>query len=570
MKKTILKITTLFALFAVSTHFGQGTGNLNAADDGPKGIQNKYGIEDTRNVGGGVTSVLVLGAPGTASWIDDVEAKLDGTGLVAADTFLINSDTPTFADLIGYDAVFMFTDASPLDPVALGDVVGEYIEAGGAVVDATFTPNISVTGGFTPYELYIGGGQASGANLMLSAILVPGDPIVENVTGFDGGTSSFHNTGGIVAAGATVVAEWEDGEPLIIRSENAGTFNARRVFLNFYPPSTGARDDFWDADTDGDIIMANSLVWAADKIVNDEPSVLIAGSPGTETWINDVEMKLEATGALNADTFLTNMETPTLAQLQNYDAVFLFTDGGPLDPVALGDVVGEYIDGGGAVVDATFTPNVAITGGFTPYELYTGAGQTSGANLMLGSILVPDDPILTDVTSFDGGTSSFHNGGGAVAVGATVVAEWEDGAPLIIRNENVGPADVRRVFLNFYPPSIDARDDFWDTSTDGGTIMINSLLWAINGDLLSIDNNELANGITLYPNPTKGEFTLSNTSGLFIDKVQIIDITGRIVKTLKIGEETSMRLDVSSLSAGVYLVRLESDGLDYNTRLIKK
>ena len=34
------------------------------------------------------------------------------------------------------------------------------------------------------------------------------------------------------------------------------------------------------------------------------------------------------------------------------------------------------------------------------------------------------------------------------------------------------------VGLNFYPPSSDARTDFWASSTSGGTLMANSLLWS--------------------------------------------------------------------------------------------
>jgi len=39
--------------------------------------------------------------------------------------------------------------------------------------------------------------------------------------------------------------------------------SARRVDLGFFPPSSDVRSDFWNAGTDGDILMANALDWVS-------------------------------------------------------------------------------------------------------------------------------------------------------------------------------------------------------------------------------------------------------------------------------------------------------------------
>lgn len=566
MKKITLKSVLFLALLTSFTGFSQGTGIAEDTNDFPIGIQNNFGVEDSRSAN--VASVLVAGSPGNPDWLLDVEAKLDATGLVAADTFLTSGGTPTLAELQSYDAVLVFTDAGAADPVAFGNNLGQYIDGGGAVVDATFTPNVEITGGFTAYELYSNSGQSNGANLGIGTINEPGHPTLDGVASFDGGTASFHNTGGTVAAGATIVAEYTTGAPFIIVEENVGPASTRRTFLNFYPPSIDARDDFWDAASDGALIMANSLRWTAG--ITDGPQVLIVGSPGNPDWILDVEEKLEEAGNINADTFLSSGGTPTLAQLNNYDAVYLFTDAGAADPVGLGNVLEQYIDGGSPVVDATFTPNVSITGGFTQYELYSMSGQSNGVNLGIGTILEPGDPILTEVSTFDGGTSSFHNTGGTIAGGATVVAEYTDGSPLIIRAENVGPLNTRRVFLNFYPPSIDARDDFWDTSSDGARIMRNALLWAIDGAVLDTDDNEIPLEISIYPNPAQNELTISNTSNVSIEKVQVIDMLGRVVSNLGGMSDTRRTVNISNLTTGMYLLRLEGAGASNVIKFVKK
>ena len=59
---------------------------------------------------------------------------------------------------------------------------------------------------------------------------------------------------------ATLVADWTDGTPFMAVKELPGM--GRRVDLNFYPPSSDIRSDFWDVGTDGDVLLANAVTWA--------------------------------------------------------------------------------------------------------------------------------------------------------------------------------------------------------------------------------------------------------------------------------------------------------------------
>lgn len=81
--------------------------------------------------------------------------------------------------------------------------------------------------------------------------------MLANVESFSGGDASYHNTVN-VAGGATLIADWTNGRPLI--AEQTG-FGGGIVGLNFYPPSDLSRDDFWRTSTDGDLLMANALVY---------------------------------------------------------------------------------------------------------------------------------------------------------------------------------------------------------------------------------------------------------------------------------------------------------------------
>lgn len=211
--------------------------------------------------------VAVLGAPSTDSWNDDVVAKVTASGSFDSVTGInVKTMTPTLNELSAYHAVLVYSDSSFFDGTALGDVLADYVDAGGGVTIATFAfwssgQGLSIGGrlvsdGYLPFTQDT---QASPGGLTLVPIIV-NHPLLNGVGSFNGGTSSYHNTVLSITNGATLVAEWSNGEPLVgTLTPSAGTV----VGLNFYPPSTDARNDFWVASTDGGILMANALNYSA-------------------------------------------------------------------------------------------------------------------------------------------------------------------------------------------------------------------------------------------------------------------------------------------------------------------
>jgi hypothetical protein len=77
---------------------------------------------------------------------------------------------------------------------------------------------------------------------------------MNGVTSFSGGTSSFRALTTALTPGSTLIAQWSDGKTLV-----AAGANPRRIDLGFYPPSSSCVSSFWDANTDGDLLMANAL-----------------------------------------------------------------------------------------------------------------------------------------------------------------------------------------------------------------------------------------------------------------------------------------------------------------------
>ncbi len=208
--------------------------------------------------------------------------------------------------------------------------------------------------------------------------------------------------------------------------------------------------------------------------------VLIAGAPGGgQAWLDDVVAQLLGTGKIpgNIDTFNIGSGTPTLAQLQTYDSVMVFTDGAAQNADLLGDRMADYVDSGGGVVQAVFSWHNSIplggrwmSGGYSPL---TYAAQSQGTELFIGTRHLPGHPVLANVATFSGGTASYHNTVN-VAGGGTAIADWTNGAPLVAEMTGFGG---RIIGLNFYPPSSDARADFWRTSTDGDQLMANAMVY---------------------------------------------------------------------------------------------
>lgn len=226
------------------------------------------------------------------------------------------------------------------------------------------------------------------------------------------------------------------------------------------------------------ILFASSCKKDKTEPVPELPTVLVMGSENNDMWIVDVKNKIDSTYQFSlVDTFNIHKRVPTLSLLNEYDAVLVFTDYTVINEVSIGDTLAAYINGGGGVVTATFTGNVPITGAFEQYALLKNANQKSGVPASMDVILDPNHPILENVLTFNGGTSSYHNTQGDIAVGAVIVAKYDDGEPLILVKENVGPLGVNMVFLNLFPPSVHSRDDFWDVSTDGDYLMSGALLW---------------------------------------------------------------------------------------------
>ena len=252
------------------------------------------------------------------------------------------------------------------------------------------------------------------------------------------------------------------------------------------------------ADTTVPFSHPNEIVWEYKAHEYDEVfvgydkhpeglSIAICGAPPDPTWNSDVQAKLQATGQFNSvDVITVNTITPTLSQLQAYDAVLVYSDSIYADAIALGNVLADYVDSGGGVVCALFEvaygsglphPTAQLKGRWDAqgYYVIPRTQQYGPPSATLGTVYNPTHPIMQGVSSFNGGSSSFRPiVTTVIPPGSTRIADWSDGAPLVVTKSIGG---VPRADLGLYPPSSDVRSDFWASSTDGAKLMANALAW---------------------------------------------------------------------------------------------
>ncbi|MEZ4320156.1 MAG: thrombospondin type 3 repeat-containing protein [Myxococcota bacterium] len=209
--------------------------------------------------------------------------------------------TPNDGQLEGRAAVLVFTEpGAPFDnAVALGDVLHQFVVNGGGVVIAGAAldgsnpdplTSTAIAGNlrrseFLPVDISATTPFQPDPTVTAERVIIPDvfqDPntfmtemLAWEVYGFNefNPGQALHVDGLTLTTGAYVAANWVhmDGtlEPLAIVKQpppNVEGMPGNVVALNMYPPSSNANPAFWDSEGDGDHLIAQSLLFAANVV----------------------------------------------------------------------------------------------------------------------------------------------------------------------------------------------------------------------------------------------------------------------------------------------------------------
>ncbi|KIO51798.1 gliding motility-associated C-terminal domain-containing protein [Flavobacterium hibernum] len=242
---------------------------------------NKCGAIVNYNFENKQTKALILGGY-NYDLGSDVKQKLENTReFDVVDLIDISTFTPDLAVLKKYDVILVFTSYGIIGMPSLGDVLAQYIDNGGGVVDAAFeNGNQAINGLYNTaaYRVLIPDNNVRKPFSSLGTIDSPNHPIMNNVESFNIGSFGHRSGSTQIAPGSYVVSRYDDNAMLVIARENVGLKHARRVSLNFFPISTTALNQGWDASTNGDVIMANALKWVGRSLIIKRIAGLRSGS----------------------------------------------------------------------------------------------------------------------------------------------------------------------------------------------------------------------------------------------------------------------------------------------------
>jgi len=238
----------------------------------------------------------------------------------------------------------------------------------------------------------------------------------------------------------------------------------------------------------------------------------------------------------------------------NWDSIIV-TDGA-------GNQLNEQIDGD--FVDAVYTSSDAT---ITVNVLNDASVQNGDVTLTFACEVLPtgcgDTVVYTQVANgdFTETITAAEDQLASVTINATMEVNWDS----IIVTDGAG---------NQLNEQIDG--DFVDVvyySSDS-TITVNVLNDASvqNGDVtlaftcvaLSTTDNELLE-MLIYPNPVSGDYVTIQTPVNGVKYVEVFDITGKRLINTSLSADT---LDVSSISSGLYLVKVTVEGQSKTSKLI--
>lgn len=198
----------------------------------------------------------------------------------------------------------------------------------------------------------------------------------------------------------------------------------------------------------------------------------------------DVQKKLKSEGLVNVEICNVRTQTPTFEHLKKFNGIMFFSYHG-FDQLKIGNMLADYADAGGGVVFCAYANcgrGNRLGGRWMDrkYDPLSMGATSRTPNLSLGKCARASHPVLSGVTSFDGGDQSSH-GDGVPHEDATTIAEWSNSRALAVELASTSSRAGLIVGLNMYPPSSDVATGGWKGETCGGRLMANSLYYVARG-----------------------------------------------------------------------------------------
>jgi hypothetical protein len=121
--------------------------------------------------------------------------------------------------------------------------------------------------------------------------------------------------------------------------------------------------------------------------------------------------------------------------------------------------------------------------------------------------------------------------------------------------------NIQHTICEFRNTTVGFSGGFSENATSKG-------IFKYTGTVLALPTTEKA-VFSVYPNPATDFITVNGASAASIKAIQVVDINGRTVKSLKFDGITETQVNISDLNAGVYVVTVSSEQGVSSTKIIK-
>lgn len=349
----------------------------------------------------------------TQPYFDYLAALIAPYGLTVDPYFL--GPVPSINQLTPYDVVYINIAQYILDPIGLGNVLADYVDAGGKLVVTAYVYVIpfAITGrlmsdGYFPFTA------------------VTNDNLGIKVWDADASHEIFNGVMSYTASNAAIV-DLDLGATVIGRYTGGLTLAAVKgsvIALNMFggTPTNGG---------DVGLLLYNSIQFIGSLVAPAVNKVLI---------INDAQGHADGGAAelipfgIQVDFFAAGTATITAIDLAPYSVVIVMSGNFYLDYVTTGNVLADWIDAGGSLIMVSWSyvgqftiQGRLLTDGYYPI---TAIINNNLARTWDG---VNSHSILDGVMSFT--TSNSHNVD--IQPGAAVLASYTDGIPMIAQKGSV-------------------------------------------------------------------------------------------------------------------------------------
>jgi hypothetical protein len=250
---------------------------------------------------------------------------------------------------------------------------------------------------------------------------------------------------------------------------------------------------------------------------------------------DDVLMVINMGGALGDGAWLEQGDVPMLSIHSKYDYF------APYDTGMVQVPIGQQ-----------FFPVVSVTGSYGAIK----AANAYGNNDVFLNENYTDDVWVDQQTTNPTGEQCLYT---------IEIAPANTFTPWIVHTAPWNWYDPNDPYASQNPanPNVEATSQAWiDTVM---SFIVPRMATVLQAEGVPAGIGEVQLSVDVYPNPSNGVITLKS-NGMVIDRVQILDITGRLVHAEEINA-MSKTLQAEHLSSGMYLLKISSNGQEMTKRI---